>query len=268
MKPNRETVSLSIFITTLMVIFLNCQVTNQEPEVLRPFFNEARLKAFVMNLPSRSAESSLTSLDSILKHSVTDSLVFRQTVTFLEQPLSDPNSIYRNEDLHARLLEAKIISPWYNIEKPAVKEKLKLLLQNRVGQPANDFVYITPQGQSRRMHELDADYTLLYFYNPECQACKEIQAVLISSESITGKIKSGQLKVLALYTDKDEALWQLHLHEFPEEWLHGRDQDEYLHKNRIYDLRAIPSLYLLDKNKKVLLKDCTSITLIEQTIRY
>jgi hypothetical protein len=52
----------------------------------------------------------------------------------------------------------------------------------------------------------------------------------------------------------------------PAEWIQGRD--EYgLYKNNVYDLRAIPSLYLLDKDKKVLLKDCTDLKEIEKSLK-
>ena len=36
-----------------------------------------------------------------------------------------------------------------------------------------------------------------------------------------------------------------------------------MRKEELYDLRAIPSLYLLDKDKKVLLKDCASVDMVE-----
>jgi len=32
----------------------------------------------------------------------------------------------------------------------------------------------------------------------------------------------------------------------------------------VYDLRAIPTVYLLDKDKKVLLKDCVDVMEIEK----
>ena len=38
--------------------------------------------------------------------------------------------------------------------------------------------------------------------------------------------------------------------------------------DELYDLRAIPTLYLLDQDKVVLLKDCMSIPTIEQVIYY
>lgn len=116
------------------------------------------------------------------------------------------------------------------------------------------------------MYDVKADYLLLYFNNPGCDACKQMKVALAGSDIINHKIKAGQLKVLSIYTDKDENLWLEHLNEYPKSWMQGRDENEYLHRNKVYDLRAIPTIYLLDSSKNVLLKDCMDIAEIERMI--
>ena len=136
------------------------------------------------------------------------------------------------------------------------EKRIKLIQQNNIGNPANDFTYTTPAGYKNKMYEIKANYLLLYFNNPECPACKDMKSALASSSIISQKLKAGELKILSIYTDKDEKPWLDHLNEYPGQWLQGRDENEYLFKNNMYDLRAIPTLYLLDKEKKLLLKDC------------
>jgi hypothetical protein len=158
-------------------------------------------------------------------------------------------------------------SKWYGAyEKEVAAGKLKLLQQNNVGSPANDFTYTTPARYKKRMYDIKADYLLLYFNNPECPACKEMKEALMKSEPVALKVKSGGLIILSMYTDRDEKLWLSHLNEYPESWIQGRDEDEYLYMNKVYDLRAIPTIYLLDKDKKVLLKDCTNVGEIEKVL--
>ncbi|MEG0454785.1 MAG: thioredoxin family protein, partial [Bacteroides sp.] len=64
-----------------------------------------------------------------------------------------------------------------------------------------------------------------------------------------------KLTVLALYPDEELDEWKKHLKDFPTEWISGYDKKLTLKTENRYDLRAIPTLYLLDKNKMVLLKD-------------
>lgn len=144
--------------------------------------------------------------------------------------------------------------------------KRDLKLQNNTGKPANDFSYVSATGKKMRMYGVRASHVLLFFYNPECEACKQYKKALANSIVINSAIKSGKLKILAMYIDKDIALWKRHLPEMPSNWLHGRDTNEYLFKNNIYDLHAIPTIYLLDKNKKVILKDVLSVAVIEREV--
>ena len=45
------------------------------------------------------------------------------------------------------------------------------------------------------------------------------------------------------------------LPEQPKEWICTYDDGQVITKERLYDLRAIPTFYLLDREKRVLLKD-------------
>jgi thioredoxin-related protein len=155
-------------------------------------------------------------------------------------------------------------SNWYTKEaKLKFKKELELALQNEVGCQANDFIYVTPDGKQYKMYDVNINHTLLFFYNPECPACKDIKAELMASPIIKHKLKIRELALLSMYIDKDLKVWKDHLTELPKTWIAGRDQDEHIYKNGIYDVRAIPSLYLLDKDKTVLLKDATKIEDIE-----
>ena len=43
----------------------------------------------------------------------------------------------------------------------------------------------------------------------------------------------------------------------PAGWINSYDSTVSLKNDEIYDLKAIPTLYLLDKDKKVVMKDVT-----------
>lgn len=148
------------------------------------------------------------------------------------------------------------------------KEQIKAILakRNNPGHPANNFSYTMPDGRKKKLYEIDAKHTLLFFYNPECDACKRYKDLIVASRIVDAQIRKGTLKVLAVYIDKDLTIWKKHLPEMPKSWIHGRDENEYLYKNNIYDLHAIPTIYLLGKNKKVILKDVLSISAIEQQL--
>jgi hypothetical protein len=98
------------------------------------------------------------------------------------------------------------------------------------------------------------------------EACKEIKESLSQSTIINQKLKTGDLKVLSIYMGTDEKNWRSHLGVYPKQWLQGIT-DGSLHNKKIYDLSAIPTMYLLNKDKNVLLKDYFTVQLIEQLVK-
>ena len=256
---------MKYFLIILAIYWASCMNTSREE--VKPVYDEASLRAFVLSTPSMSENSALDSLDIILGNASKDSVVFRQTVSFLSVPFSNANSSYRNQRLYAKILEIAINSNWYNAyEKEKTKEKLTLSQQNNIGSTANDFPYTTPGGYVKRMYEIKSNFLLLYFNEPECEACKEMKESLSRSTIINHKLKTGELKVLSIYLGSDKKNWRSHLEDYPERWLQGIT-DGSLHNRKIYDLSAIPTMYLLDKDKKVLLKDYFTVQAIEQLVK-
>ena len=45
---------------------------------------------------------------------------------------------------------------------------------------------------------------------------------------------------------------------YPEEWYNGFDPDSVIRTDVLYNVRAIPSLYILDKDKTVVMKDAVT----------
>ena len=108
-----------------------------------------------------------------------------------------------------------------------------------------------------KLYNIKADYLLLFFYNPDCHACQEITRQMESSFLINEFSKSNKLKILAVYPDEDLDAWKEHVSVMPKDWINSYDKSVSLKNDEIYDLKAIPTLYLLNKEKKVLLKDAT-----------
>ncbi|MBP6064970.1 MAG: thioredoxin family protein, partial [Bacteroides sp.] len=88
-------------------------------------------------------------------------------------------------------------------------------------------------------------------------------AALKGSPTISKLIAEKKLSVLALYPDEELEEWQKHQNEFPDQWINGYDKKLTIKTESRYDLRAIPTLYLLDKDKVVLLKDAPAVAIEE-----
>lgn len=184
-----------------------------------------------------------------------------------EALFADPNSPHRNDEFYIPVLEARLAAPFYDeYERMAPEYDLQLAKQNRIGQRANDFRYTVASGRSATLYGLKADFVLLFINNPGCPMCREIRDGICASPMLSDLIARGTLKVLALYPDEDLGEWRRHFDEIPASWINAYDAGCTIEKGRLYSLRAIPALYLLDSRKQVLLKDVTEVAQVEELI--
>lgn len=181
--------------------------------------------------------------------------------------LYDPNSPLRSDERYIPVLESAVQSEWLDeYERLPYEYDLEIARKNRVGRLANDFVYTLASGETRRMYSIKADYTLLFISNPGCPMCRDVKEQIISSPMLQELIERKELRVLVLYPDADLEAWREHLSDYPSSWINAYDAEQRIDKERLYDLKAIPSLYLLDNQKRVMAKDCTDVAFIEKLL--
>jgi hypothetical protein len=201
----------------------------------------------------------VNSIDAFMTKARVNLDVYNYFTEKAEHYLNDPNSPYRNEDMYIAVL--RNIIAWDALDdvyKLRPESQLAMALKNRVGEQATDLVLTLSSGSKIKLYDQKADYTLLYFANPDCNACAQTTAQLNASEVIRQLVDSGEMKVVTVYPDEDLALWNKHLGDLPGDWINTYDAEKQLRGEDLYDLRAIPSLYLLDRDKRVLLKDIPS----------
>ncbi|MBR5300797.1 MAG: DUF5106 domain-containing protein [Bacteroidales bacterium] len=186
----------------------------------------------------------------------TSSNVFETFTSLAGKYLYDPNSPLRNEDHYnsfARRLSA------CDLVEPSLRGKYRYEAEmtslNRMGTMAADFRFSDKNGRMHTLHGIEAPMTLLFFSNPGCEACMNIIQILKGDQTISSMIASGDLAVVNIYIDEDLQSWREYMPIYPEEWYNGFDPDLVIRTDNLYSVRAIPSLYLLDKDKKVIMKD-------------
>ena len=199
----------------------------------------------------------------------TSSNVFETFVGLVDKYLYDPNSPLRNEDYYAffaaRLAGSELVE---SVMKDKYARQVRLAALNKVGTKAADFRFADKRGRMFSLYEIKSELTLLFFSNPGCTACKEIIDVLNNDPVISGLIADGKMKVLNIYIDEDLDAWRSYMPIYPETWYNGFDPDLVIRGETLYNVRAIPSLYLLDRDKTVLMKDAPESRLFDWLSRY
>lgn len=136
------------------------------------------------------------------------------------------------------------------------QDRIELYNKNKPGQKAENFKFINSRGKKGSLWELPKrDLTLLMFYNPGCHSCEQIEAQINNNKLISSLVKDKKLQILMVYPDKNIKLWEKYLENMPSLAIVTRNYDNAINDQSLYDIRAIPTLYLLDQEKNVLLRD-------------
>ena len=186
----------------------------------------------------------------------TSSNVFGFFEKMVPKYLYDPNSPVRNEDLYLPYVSRLAVSEYSDPDlKPSYSFETQMCSLNMIGSPAADFTFTDLSGRRHTLYSVKAETTLLFFTNPGCPACKEIMESLTSDEEIAALVASGRLAVVNIYIDDELDKWREYASVYPKNWYNGYDQSYIIRSDVTYNVRAIPSLYVLDSEKKVIMKD-------------
>lgn len=208
-------------------------------------------------VPPKTAEEAIKKLFAKVETEKTSYLYLAELA---DKYLYDPNSPMRHEELYISVLNTLIASPILNeSEKIRPQGRRELAQKNRIETKAIDFTYTVASGKKSNLYSINAPYTLLFINNPGCHACTEAIEALKNAPAISQAMANKQLKLLSLYPDEELDEWKRHLSDFPAGWINGYDEKLVIKEKNLYDLKAIPTLYLLSQDKMVLLKDVTAM---------
>lgn len=103
----------------------------------------------------------------------------------------------------------------------------------------------------KSLHQIDAPYTILVFYEPNCSHCKVTIPELY--EKIWEKYKEKGIAVYAVYTQTDHKEWESFIHDKGlYGWTHVWDPRNSTNFRYYYDVSVTPRIFLLDKDKKII----------------
>jgi len=219
-------------------------------------FMEPNLVNFMSLLPHGSEQGRSQGVSALLGKAISDSVAFSLVTDIMERYLDDPNSPMRDENHYIVYLQELLrLSGLPEHDQTRNAYKLENAQKNRPGTTATDFAYIDRDGRRSTLHHTAAGrQLLLLFYDPECGHCTEILRQVNESAVISNSINQKTLTVLAVYTEGKRQLWNETKASMPQQWTVGYDIDSIV-DHELYTLPAMPVMYLLDRNKRVLLKD-------------
>lgn len=217
---------------------------------------------FLPLIPMEEAQSAIKKSFQKAEPHITALKYFMELAEKYQYNLDSP---LKNEEYYRAALEVIINSPTLSmIDKLRPQQQWALIQKNRIGSTAADFSYKTAKDSIGTLHQLESPQTLLFIHDFDCHTCLEELNEIRNSEIIQQFIEEKQLTILTLYPHEQVKEWKNEQALYDSQWINGYDFRQEIIENELYALRSSSTFYLLDRDKKVVLKDCPLNTIEER----
>jgi thiol-disulfide isomerase/thioredoxin len=134
--------------------------------------------------------------------------------------------------------------------KKRIADKVNTMKDLLVNKTFPALSLLDPAGKKVSVQSIAAEYTVLFFYAPTCGHCKEASPVL---KAFYDKNKASGIKVMAISTEHNKEEWASFIKTYHlEELINGFDALQEIDFLKKFDVVTTPTIYILDKNKKII----------------
>ncbi len=227
------------------------------------FFN--KMDQYLEKLSPKHPDSIIVSADILAEKARANKEVFQYVVSYITSTY-ERSKIMGMDAVFVHMVEKYYITgecDWVK-EKQLKKiiERANRISPNMIGKKPPNLVFKDTMEKYHSLYHLQAKYTLLFFYDPDCGHCKkETPKVKAVCDSL---VDAGiDIKVFAVNTEFDIEKWKEFIKKFDVgNWINVGDIQFDKEGNPVatsnwreqYDIHSTPVIYLLNKDKEIIAK--------------
>ena len=219
-------------------------------------------KTWTVPMRFASKDIVMKTTDKLLSKLSKNPTMLYQFTKSAEETLYSPKSEIWIDEVYVKFIEAITKNKKIDeIRKVRYKDQLNKLNNSLVGNTMPDFSYIDRNGETTEFKPT-AGFSIIEFGHPDCTDCK-ISKIHLESDVVIGRfINEGKIDMFYIIPDMDNEDWQNMVADYPVNWKVGASEDA----EDIFDIRLSPTFYIIDSEKKIILKNAPVEEVI-QTIK-
>ncbi len=231
-----------------------------------PVFH-SRLRIYFNNVLMQHPDSIIVEADRVLDMTRSNKEMFKYTVWFITNN-AESSPMMGMDAVFVHMVENYYMTgevDW--IEEERLQRIITRAMEMKpllLGKVAPDIQVYDPEGNPVVLHDVEADYLIVYFWDSECGFCRQATPVL---KEAYRNLQGEGIKVFSVNTETDQQKWLNVISGYELDWIHGNDVRNRSGFRDKYNIFAIPQFFILDKDKKILAKDI-SVEHIENFIRH
>ena len=225
-----------------------------DERLLRTPILQNRIEHYFTRMIIQSPDSIMPRAIDVIEKSRANEKVYQYVLVYLLNHY-ETSHIMGLDEVFVHLAEEYYLSgkaPWANqdlIDK--LTTRVQRLKPNLIGRVGADLRMQTQQGNFIHLHQVEANYIILYFYEPGCGHCKTVTPQLFD---IYRKYNNKGVEVFAVYILDDKDEWINYTTKNNYNWINVYDPSNASFFRHYYDIYSTPTIYMLDKDKKIIAK--------------
>lgn len=214
----------------------------------------SRLDSFFTNVLVQSPDTINKEIDKLINKCSSNYKMFQFVSVYLFNHFRE-SEIMGHDAVMVKIADDIYLSgkaDWVTREfKDDLRKQIDLIRPNLIGKKAENMVMDSYKGIFVSLYDVEKDFTVLYFWEPNCGHCQEATPKL---KAYYDKPKDYSLEVFAVCTTADKEKWTKYIEDNKITWINGWDPKRISHFDFYYNVQSTPTIYVLDKNKKIIAK--------------
>ncbi len=216
-----------------------------------PLFYD-RLIEFIDKLTSPEPDSLINAVDFLAGKAESNPDAFRYIIVTLTNKFSKPK-LMGHDAVFVHLAENYYLSGKATWADEKILEEFRNavndLKPNLIGEIAPSLNLLDTTLSPISLSDIDAKYTVLFFYDPDCGHCKK-QAPL--ALDFYHQFRNEGVETIGVCVATDLEKWKKFVSEKSLDWLNIADPYYQSNFRKEYNIISTPTIYILDKDKKII----------------
>jgi thiol-disulfide isomerase/thioredoxin len=232
--------------------FDNVDLTDEK--LLRTPILYSRINSFFTTIVIQSPDSINKEIDKLIAKCRNNYKIYQFVAVYLFNHFRE-SEIMGHDAVMVKIADDIYLSgkaDWVTKEfKSDLKKQIDLIRPNLIGKKAENLVMDSYKEIFVSLYDVEKEFTILYFWEPDCGHCKESTPKL---KAYYDKPKDYTVEVFSVCTTTDKAKWSKYIEENKLTWINGWDPKRGSRFDYYYNVQSTPTVYILDKNKKIIAK--------------
>lgn len=235
-----------------------------------PVFH-SKINTYLEKLTAKNPDSIIISCDYIIENSRANIDVFKYVVSYLT------STYERSKIMGLEKVFVHLVNKYYATNEVTwideaqmfkIIDRAETIEPLMIGSKAPNLVLRDSSDVIHNMHKIDKDFTMIIFYDPDCGHCKK--EIPVIKQNYDEWLKEGiSIEVMAVSVELDREKWIDFINTYDiGDWTNvaefktyvdgefDREKDLFVtpfpYIKQLYDISGTPKVYVLDKNKKII----------------